>query len=161
MPLGYKLGLIPESRWQRFTQQQEIIHREIETLKAQTSSKHPDLSQPTKLINILKRPEVTYEILTNYGYTIPNDITQPIINKINILVKYEGYLKRQNEEVSRFSNLENMKIPDNLDFLSMEGIATEAREKMNKIRPTSIGQASRIPGVNFTDIQALIINMRK
>ena len=160
MPLGYKLGLIPDSRWQKYLNQQTIIDRELERLATQTSSKHPNLTQPTKLINILKRPEISYENLVNYGYAILEDITQEIINKINISVKYEGYLKRQNEEVSRFSSIENLKLPENIDYLSVEGVSTEAREKINKIRPQSIGQASRIPGVNFTDLQALIIYMK-
>ncbi len=161
MPLGYKLGLIPESRWQRFLNQQMIVQREIEQLKNMTSSKHKDLSQPNKLINLLKRPEIDYFKLTEYGYTLPHDLNTEIINKINIQVKYEGYLKRQQEEVDRFSNIENIKINIEMNFMEIQGVSTEAREKFQKIKPQTIGQASRIPGVNFTDIQALMIFLRK
>lgn len=161
MPLGHKLGLIPESRWQRFLNQQLIVQREIEHLKNISSSKHKDLSQPTKLINLLKRPEIDYLKLSEYGYTIPGDLNTDIINKINIQIKYEGYLKRQQEEVDRFSNIENIKINNELNFMEIQGVSTEAREKFQKIKPQTIGQASRIPGVNFTDIQALMIFLRK
>ena len=161
MPLGYKLGLIPESRWQRFLNQQMIVQREIEHLKHISSNKHKDLSQPTKLINLLKRPEIDYLKLTEYGYTLPHDLNTEIINKINIQVKYEGYLKRQQEEVDRFSNIENIKINIEMNFMEIQGVSTEAREKFQKIKPQTIGQASRIPGVNFTDIQALMIFLRK
>ena len=160
MPLGYKLGLIPDIRWQAYLKQQGIIETELERLKSQTSSKHEDLSQPTKFINILKRPEVTYENLSKYGYQIPENITHEIINKINIKVKYEGYLKRQEEEISRFSNMENMTLLEDIDYMKVEGVSWEAREKITKIKPKSIGQASRIPGINFTDLQAIIIHMK-
>jgi tRNA uridine 5-carboxymethylaminomethyl modification enzyme len=160
MPLGYKLGLVPDVRWQAYLKQQEIIETELEKLKTQTSSKHEDLSQPTKFINILKRPEITYEDLRKYGYQIPQNLTHEIINKINIKVKYEGYLKRQEEEISRFSNMENMNLSEDIDYMKVEGVSWEAREKITKIKPKSIGQASRIPGINFTDLQALIIHMK-
>jgi len=161
MPLGFKLGLIPNVRWQMFLEQQNIINREIEKLKNQSSTQQENLSQPLKLINLIKRPEIDYTDLANFGYQIPNDVNQEIINKINILIKYEGYLKRQKEEIVRFANIESMKIPETLVFSDLEGISIEAREKMNYIKPKSIGQASRISGVNFTDIQALMIHIKK
>ena len=160
MPIGYKLGLIPESRWQKFLKQQEIIESEIEKLKSLTTGKHQNINQPTKLINILKRPEFSYENLIDFGYNIPNFVTQEIINKINIQVKYEGYLKRQQEEVSRYANIEHIKLPLDFDYLKAQGVSWEAREKFNKVKPQTIGQASRIPGVNYTDLQALIIFLR-
>lgn len=161
MPLGYKLGLIPETRWQRFLHQQEIFQREIKKLSEMSSNKHKDLSQPTKFINLIKRPEIDYLKLVEYGYSIPQDINIEIINKINIQTKYEGYLKRQQDEVDRFSNIEGIKIKNSINFLEIQGVSTEAREKFQKIQPQTIGQASRIPGVNFSDIQALMIYLRK
>ncbi|MCL2063354.1 MAG: tRNA uridine-5-carboxymethylaminomethyl(34) synthesis enzyme MnmG [Candidatus Cloacimonetes bacterium] len=165
MPWGYKLGLIPADRWQKFLKQQEIIEREIAKLKTQSTLISQEsisfLSEPQKLINLLKRPEIEYNDLLRFGYQIPDDVNQEITNKINIIVKYEGYLKRQEEEVSRFSSIEKIKIPENIDFLDLNGVSTEAREKLNKIKPQSIGQASRISGVNFSDIQALMIHTKK
>ena len=169
MPLGYKLGLIPDQRWQRFLRQEDIVKREIERLKSQTSRNSQSefrtpnselFIEPTKLINILKRPEIEYKDLQRFGYQMPDDVSPEIVNKINIKVKYEGYLKRQDEEIARFSSVENMKIPDNIDFHSLQGVSTEAREKFAQIKPQSIGQASRISGVNFADIKALMIQMR-
>ena len=160
MPTGYKLGLIPENRWRKYLEQQEIIEKELEKLKSLTANISDNISQPTKFINLLKRPDINYEDLTNYGYNIPENININIINKINFLIKYEGYLKRQKEEIDRFSSIENIKIPENFDFLTLEGISMEAREKISNIKPVSIGQASRISGVNYTDIQALMIHIR-
>jgi tRNA uridine 5-carboxymethylaminomethyl modification enzyme len=161
MPLGYKLGLISETKWQQFLNQQIIVEREIEFLKNTTSSKHPDLSQPQKLYLLLKRPEIEFDDLKNFGYNIPTDLTLEIKDKISINCKYEGYLKRQQDDISKFELLENYSIISKIDYLNIEGVAIEAREKLNKIQPLSLGQALRIPGVNHTDIQAVMIYLKK
>jgi tRNA uridine 5-carboxymethylaminomethyl modification enzyme len=158
MPLGHRLGLVSETRWQKYQQQQSIIDREIERLTQQTTIID---GQGIRLLNYLKRPEIEYQQLVNCGYEILPDITPEIVNKINIRIKYEGYLKRQSEEIDRFLALENMLIPNDIDYKSIHGMSTEAREMMSKIQPKSIGQASRIPGVNFTDIQVLCLELRK
>ena len=157
MPLGYKLGLIPEVRWQSYLQQNTILERELEKLKTEGTR---EKGETVKFINFLKRPEVTYEELVNYGYIISDDVNNFLKSKINVLIKYEGYLKRQHEEVNKSQSLEGVMIPENIDFTRIQGVSTEAREKMDKVKPLSIGQAIRIPGVNFTDIQALLIHLR-
>jgi tRNA uridine 5-carboxymethylaminomethyl modification enzyme len=161
MPVGYRLGLIPQSRWDKYVKQQEIVTREIATLSRLTCKMGKGLSQPTKYINILRRPELSYERLVDYGYVVKPDVTQTIIMKINTQVKYEGYLKRQAEEVEKSRELENIAIPADIDLKKAHGISAEAKEKITKIKPSSIGQASRIPGVNFTDIQAIMLYIRK
>jgi len=159
MPLGYKLGLVPEVRWQRYVLQQEIISRELSRLKAE-KTKVGEMAQTVSFYELLKRPEIEYADLVQYGYVVTGDISNEIVNKINVTVKYEGYLKRQNEEVQKAKNLDNILLPADLDMSLIQGIATEAREKILRIKPQSVGQASRIPGVNFADIQAILIYLK-
>jgi len=159
MPLGHRLSLIPEERWQRYLQQQQTIEREIARLKTE-KSRSDDLKQVVSFYELLKRPEIEYYDLKKYGYEIKEGINSEVVNKINITVKYEGYLKRQHEEVVKAQNLDNIIIPSDIDIMNVQGLSTEAREKIHKVKPQSIGQASRIPGVNFADIQALMVFLR-
>lgn len=161
MPLGYKLGLISDTKWQMFLKQEEIVARETEYLKQTNSIKHPDLPQTQRLYTLLKRPEIEFKDLQEFGYKIPEDMTQSIEDKISINCKYEGYLKRQDEDIEKFKYLENYKINEKIDYQKIEGISIEAREKLNKIQPISLGQAVRVPGVNYTDAQAIMIYLKK
>ena len=88
-------------------------------------------------------------------------MTQSIEDKISINCKYEGYLKRQDEDIEKFKYLENYKINEKIDYQKIEGISIEAREKLNKIQPISLGQAVRVPGVNYTDAQAIMIYLKR
>jgi tRNA uridine 5-carboxymethylaminomethyl modification enzyme len=161
MPTGYKLGLVEDTRWQKFKKMKEVHNREMEFLKRTTCKISKDLKEPTKYINLLKRPEISFDDLTKYGYKIPDDVTEDIKNRLSLEVKYEGYLKRQLAEIENFEKLEHTNIPENIDYMKIESIAYEAREKLNKIQPTSLGQASRISGVNHTDISSLMIYLKK
>ncbi len=161
MPTGYKLGLVEDTRWQKFKKMKEVHDREMEFLKRTTCKISKDLKEPTKYINLLKRPEISFDDLTKYGYKIPDDVTEDIKNRLSLEVKYEGYLKRQLAEIENFEKLEHTNIPENIDYMKIESIAYEAREKLNKIQPTSLGQASRISGVNHTDISSLMIYLKK
>ena len=161
MPTGYKLGLVEDTRWQKFKKMKEVHNREMEFLKRTTCKISKDLKEPTKYINLLKRPGISFDDLTKYGYKIPDDVTEDIKNRLSLEVKYEGYLKRQLAEIENFEKLEHTNIPENIDYMKIESIAYEAREKLNKIQPTSLGQASRISGVNHTDISSLMIYLKK
>jgi tRNA uridine 5-carboxymethylaminomethyl modification enzyme len=161
MPLGYKLGLVSEIRWQKYLRVQEILKRELEFLSSVNTSKGNGLTEPTRLINILRRPEIGYEDLMKYGYEIPGDVTPEIQDRITLEVKYAGYLKRQEEDVKKFEYFEDIPLPQNFDYLVITTIATEAREKLNRFKPASVGQAARISGVNYTDISALMIYLKK
>jgi len=161
MPLGNKLGLIEDVRWQKFKKMKEIHNREMEFLKNNNSLKTNDIKEPTRLINILKRPEITFDDLQKFGYKIPADVTEDIKNRISLEIKYEGYLKRQLAEIEKFEKMEHNKIPENIDFMKINSIAYEARERLKKIKPVSLGQAARISGVNHTDITALMIFLKK
>jgi len=161
MPLGYKLGLVEDVRWQKFQKTLRIMKRELEFLKNNTCLNKNNLREPVRYINILKQPEYKYNDLQKFGLKIPADVTADIKNRISLQVKYAGYLKRQLSEIENFKKMENLQIPDGIDYMNIQSIAYEAREKLNKIKPSSIGQASRISGVNHTDISSLLVYFKK
>jgi tRNA uridine 5-carboxymethylaminomethyl modification enzyme len=99
--------------------------------------------------------------LPRYGYVYPQDVNQDVLTRLELEIKYEGYLKRQQEELQRFDQAEKINIPENIDYMSINTLSWEAREKLNRIRPLNIGQVLRIPGVNYTDAAALMIWLRK
>ena len=112
--------------------------------------------------DILKRSNVTYTRLKDY-LDIPSDINLDLIGEkqLSIMVKYEGYIENEKKEAEKVKKLENLKLPIDFDYQQLEGLALEARQKFNQIKPMNIGQASRISGVNPSDINALILHLRK
>lgn len=161
LPLGYKLGLVSEQRWQRFSKMLEIKQRELQSLQTEKCRVHPGLKEPVKYASLLKRPEISFQNLEQYGYQRPSDLNDDIARRLELEIKYEGYLKRASEELERHKSQEDMILPPDLDYLKIETIAWEAREKLAKIQPSTIAQAMRIPGVNYTDTTALLIWLRK
>ena len=161
MPVAHKLGLLSEERWLRYRSMTEIKEREMDRLKREKCAQHDSIREPVKFAALLKRPDISFDDLSIYGYERPADLTRDIARRIELEIKYEGYLMRAEEELSRFQAQEELALPEDIDYFSIETIAYEAREKLNRIRPTSIGQAMRIPGVNFTDTSALLIWLRK
>jgi len=161
MPVGYKLGLISEQRWLRFQEMLKIKEREKQRLITENCTVLNDLPQAEKYAVLLKRPEISFDDLVRFGYQVPADLNHDIASRIELEIKYEGYLKRQEEELQRFSLTENIRLDNDIDFMHIDTIAWEAREKMMRIRPQNIGQVMRIPGVNYTDATALIIWLRK
>jgi tRNA uridine 5-carboxymethylaminomethyl modification enzyme len=161
MPIGYKLGLVDDVRWQQFLTMKKIFNRELNFLKTHTSNKHPILKEPMRYEKILKRPELSFSDLSDFGYKIPEDVSPDIQNRITLNIKYEGYINRQMAEIDKFEKMEHTEIPQGIDYMKIESIAYEAREKLNKIKPTSLGQASRIPGVNHIDVTSLLVYMKK
>ena len=151
--LGYKIGLISEERFNKLQLKKELIEREIENLK-QTKV----MSEPVhiKAINYLKRPEITYKELEEIGYKpITNN---PLIKEqAEITIKYEGYIKRQFEQIQRAEKSDKIKIPKNINYFEISQISTETKEKLDKIRPETIGQALRIGGVKPADISCLMV----
>lgn len=161
MPLGYKLGLVENVRWQKFQKIKKIFDRELKYLRTQNCHSHPELREPVKFAQLLKRPEIKFDDLKKFGYQEPDDLSQNIKNRLTLEIKYEGYIKRQMAEIEKFEKMEHNRIPEDVDYMEIETIAYEAREKLNKIRPVSLGQVSRIPGVNHTDVTALMIYLKK
>jgi len=161
MPVGYKLGLVEESRWQRFLHTQEILQRELEYLKQHNCLAKGEIKEPIRFAQLLKRPEISISDLQNYGYQIPADVNKDIQNRLELEIKYSGYLTRMEEEMQKFQTAETIAIPEEMDYFSIPSLAYEAREKLSKIRPKNIGQAMRIPGINYSDSVALMIWLRK
>ena len=161
MPLGYKLGLVEDVRWQKFQEMKKIHDRVLHYLKTHNSQKSEEIREPTRLMNILKRPKIHFDDLQKFGYKIPPDVTGDIKNRISLEIKYEGYLKRQLAEIDKFEKMEHTNIPTDIEYMKIDAIAYEARERLNRIKPTSLGQASRISGVKQTDITGLMIYLKK
>jgi tRNA uridine 5-carboxymethylaminomethyl modification enzyme len=118
------------------------------------------VKQRTSLREILKRPEVSFLDLFECDADLL-DFDREARDQVEIQIKYEGYLMRQQEQIERFKRLENLKIPEDMDFQSIIGLSTEVKEKLSKMRPISIGQASRISGVTPAATSILIVNLKK
>ena len=161
MPIGQKLGLISDVRWQRYLKMQEVFKREMAFLERNKTIKSSELREPVRLNKLLKRPHFVFDDLIRFGYNVPPDMTEDVKQRISLEIKYEGYLKRQLADIEKFERMEHSLIPENIDFMSINSIAYEAREKLEKIKPSSLGQAARIPGVNHTDINALMVYLKK
>lgn len=167
MPIGYQLGLVSDTRWQRFQRMLEIKERELERLKNEKSLFNRDGTdpilpkEPTRFALLLKRPEISFADLAAYGYQASPELNPDIAARIELEIKYEGYLNRASAELERFNSSEHLALPEDLDYLSIHSVAWEAREKLARIRPRSIAQALRVPGVNYSDAAALLIWLRK
>ncbi|MFA6712017.1 MAG: tRNA uridine-5-carboxymethylaminomethyl(34) synthesis enzyme MnmG [Candidatus Caldatribacteriota bacterium] len=171
-PYGYKYGLISEERYQKFLAKKEAVEREIERLNnlkiypdEKTNKKLENLNTPpiqkqVTLADLLTRPGLNYSNTAILDEQRPQ-LNSEVISQVEIQVKYSGYIARQEEEVRRFKKNENYKIPADTDYSQVYGISHEGRERFSEIRPLSLGQASRIPGITPSDITALMINLEK
>ena len=166
--IGYKVGLISEERYKKFCEKRDLISHEWERLKHTTvrptesvneflkKNNSSVLTGGTKMIDLLKRSELNYEMLKEIDNDRP-EMSREIAEEVEIQVKYDGYIKLQEAQVDKFKKLEKKKIPDNIVYSEIKGLRLEARQKLDKIRPLSIGQASRISGVSPADISVLHI----
>ena len=148
-----------------------IIRREIERVKSTNIKPSDRLNQileekgttpvttGSKLSDLIKRTELDYEILKDVDEQRP-ELTKEERDEVNIKIKYEGYIKLQLEQIEGIKKLENKKIPEDIDYEKVKGIRIEARQKLEKFRPTSIGQASRISGISPADISVLLIYLQ-
>ncbi len=167
-PIGRKIGLISDSRWERFNNKQLLIKKETERVRKTVilpgeelnrilrENNTSEVTTGIRLIDLLKRPELSYSKLKNIDTDRP-DIDANILEQVEIEIKYEGYIKRQLSIVEQVRKLEKNILPSDLDYAKIEGLRLEAREKLNKVRPENIGQASRISGVSPADISVLVI----
>jgi len=169
---GYRVGLVQERDYELFLKKKEAIESLTEKLsrwivnpnggnndRLQTMGTSP-VKQATSLKEILKRPEVSFSDLLQFDADL-SDFDREVQDQVEIQFKYEGYLKRQQEQIDRFKRLENLKIPEDMDFQSIIGLSNEVKEKLSTLRPISIGQASRISGVTPAAISILIVNLKK
>lgn len=168
---GYKIGLISEERYQKFLNKKEQIEAETERLKKLVFPPSEEVLALLKELgctpistgihadDLLKRPEVTYEALGAVDKNRP-ELPKDVCEQVEISIKYEGYINRQLSQAEQFSKLENKKLPEDIDYTKIEGLRLEARQKLDKIRPVSLGQASRISGVSPADIAVLLIYLK-
>lgn len=169
-PLGYEIGLISEERYQRFLKKKQLVEAELERLKE--TKFRPDEQVQAMLasvgsapitnavdgLTLLRRPEVTYAHLEALSPS-PYDLTDDMKEQVEIQTKYTGYIEKQLQQVERLAKMEKKRIPEDIDYNSIHGLATEARQKLDKIRPISIGQASRISGVTPSDLSILLVHL--
>jgi tRNA uridine 5-carboxymethylaminomethyl modification enzyme len=168
-PLGYQLGLIDESTYIKFKEKMNKIKEEIERLKNTYPHKDKNLRDELKkvlgseeypsLYELLKRPEFSYENLKPFDINRP-ELSKEIKERVEIEVKYEGYLKIEKERIEKMRKYENMVIPDDINYFEIDGLSFEAKEKLNKYKPTNISQATKIAGVRVSDISILILALQ-
>ena len=170
--IGHGVGLISDDRYEKFLEKKQHIEDEIKRLRETTVrptnevnsflEKHNSttINNGIKMIDLLKRTEINYNDLKEIDKDMP-ELTKSETEEVEIEVKYEGYIKLQMAQVEKFKKLENKFLPDNMDYLNLQGISLEARQKLDKFRPTSIGQASRISGISPADISVLLIHLEQ
>ena len=166
--IGHNVGLISDERYNRFLNKKKNIENEIERVRNTIIKPTEEVNEFLKknntspittgvrLSELLKRPELNYNILAELDNNRPN-LTKQEADEVNISLKYEGYINLESEQVERFKKLENKKLPENINYEQIKGLRLEARQKLNKVRPLSVGQASRISGVSPADISVLLI----
>ena len=170
--IGYDIGLIDNERYKKLLDKEKMIDAEVERMKKTTVGARAEvqellaryestaLQSGTTLAELLKRPELSYEIIGKIDkdrQELPEDVKE----QVNIELKYEGYIKRQLRQVEQYKKLENKKIPDDIDYDDVYSLRKEAVQKLKELRPASVGQASRISGVSPADISVLLIYLGK
>lgn len=170
MKYGYELGLIKKSEYESFLQEKELWEGELERLRStrmkpkEVNAKLQEMGlKPLKdaiiLYDFLKRPEISYDTLLQLGFGI--DFPFWVKERIEIEIKYEGYIKRMEKEAKKYAEMDNIKIPEDFDFSQVESVSNEAKEKLIRYKPLTLGQASRVPGVSPSDILAIFYHLEK
>lgn len=171
-PIGHEIGLISNERYERFMDKREKIKQEIKRIKSTTIKPTievneilskigtSNISNGVKLGDLLKRSETTYNNLEKIDTNRPF-LPKEIQDEVEIQIKYEGYIKLQEEQVEKFKKLEQKVLPKDIDYSEIKGLRLEARQKLNKIKPNSVGQASRISGVSPADVSVLLIYLEQ
>ena len=171
-PLGYKIGLISKERYDAFEKKRSLIDGEIQRLRKLVFPPSDTVNEILANANsapiktgihadeLLKRPEITYAALEGAD-TERKPLPRDVCEQVEISIKYEGYINRQMSQAKQFSKLENKRLPKDIDYKKIEGLRIEAMQKLDKIRPLSLGQASRISGVSPADIAVLMIYLKQ
>lgn len=171
-PIGYEVGLVSEERYNHYKEKMKLINEAMEFLKnnrvTPTSEVREkleeldsgNLSQPATLEKLLRRPELEFNDLKYFVDDLP-DYPKEVKEQIEIQIKYKGYIERQESQIEQFKKMENKKIPEDIKYKELDNLRIEAREKLDRIKPDSLGQASRISGVSPSDISVLMIYLEK
>lgn len=167
-PIGYEAGLIDEDRYQNLLQKEQLIKNEIERIKHTSvggtkevqrlleEHKSTPLVSGITLAELIRRPELSYDAIFEIDVDRP-DLPEDVCEQVNINIKYEGYIVRQEKQVKQFAKLEKKRIPENIDYSVINSLRLEAMQKLQDIRPESVGQAARISGVSPADISVLLV----
>ncbi|MCG3084964.1 tRNA uridine-5-carboxymethylaminomethyl(34) synthesis enzyme MnmG [Anoxybacillus sp. LAT_35] len=170
--IGYKIGLISQERYEKFVAKKEAIEAEKKRLKSYIIKPTPQVQQLIRDVggselkdgiraaDLLKRPEMTYEHIQMIA-PAEQPIDPEVAEQVEIQIKYEGYIEKSLQQVEKLKKMENKKIPEDIDYDAITGLATEARQKLKQVRPLSIAQASRISGVNPADISILLVYLEQ
>jgi len=170
--IGYKAGLISQERYDKFLEKLRLIDMERERVEQLSIPKTPELDamlvsretsaleKGVKMVELLRRPQVDYEALAPFDKNRP-DLPYEVFEQVEIDIKYEGYIKRQLMQIKDLKRLEVKRLPENIDYNQITGLRLEAVEKLSKIRPETVGQASRISGVSPADISVLLIHLER
>jgi tRNA uridine 5-carboxymethylaminomethyl modification enzyme len=170
--IGHKIGLISEERYQAFLAKKAAIETEIERLRSVIIKPKPEVQELIRSIggselkdgirasDLLKRPEMSYELLETLTKSEVH-LDDEVKEQVEIQIKYEGYIDKSLQQVERMKKMEDKKIPENIDYDAISGLATEAKQKLKQIRPLSLAQASRISGVNPADISILLVYLEQ
>ena len=170
--IGYKIGLISQERYEKFVAKKEAIEAEKKRLKSYIIKPTPQVQQlirdaggselkdGIRAADLLKRPEMTYEHIQMIA-PAEQPIDPEVAEQVEIQIKYEGYIEKSLQQVEKLKKMENKKIPEDIDYDAITGLATEARQKLKQVRPLSIAQASRISGVNPADISILLVYLEQ
>lgn len=170
--IGYKAGLVSQDRYDRFCEKLRQIRQERERVENLSIPKTSEidamlvsretsaLEKGVKMIDLLRRPQINYDALAPFDKTRP-DLPYEVFEQVEIDIKYEGYIKRQQQQINELHRLEVKRLPDSLDYNDITGLRLEAIEKLSKIRPETVGQASRISGVSPADISVLLIYLER
>ena len=171
---GHKIGLISESQWRAFNEKRENIEREIQRLKTTwyTPAKLPEseqvrvfgqkLSREANLYDLLRRPNLDYAaLMTLEGASPENELGAEVVEQVEIQVKYQGYIDRQNEEIEGRRDIETLNLPADIDYSKVKGLSAEVQQKLNQHRPETVGQASRISGVTPAAVALLMVHLKR
>lgn len=170
---GYQLGCVSEKRWQHFNARREQVEQEVQRLKTCWAQPNADyttqlekiigtkLTREYNLFELLKRPEVNYSELVSLVEFAPSQPSSDIAYQVSVLAKYEGYIKRQQQEIERQKKYEALKIPKTIDYQNIPGLSAEVRQKLTASKPETIGQASRISGVTPAAISLLLVYLKR
>ncbi|MDP6944652.1 MAG: tRNA uridine-5-carboxymethylaminomethyl(34) synthesis enzyme MnmG, partial [Myxococcota bacterium] len=173
MPRGRALGLVDDATWSAFEARSAVVRDALTRLRATrlTPSQETNrrlmaigvepMSTPQTLAELLRRPEIDVARLVELDANWLTDLDPMAAEKIEISIKYEGYIERQNRQVERYRSMETLALPVDLDYSAVDGLSAEATERLNAATPANIGQAGRLPGVTPAAVQALMIHLRK
>ncbi len=171
-PIGRRIGLITDERYEKFLKKQELKSQELKRIRSTViapsekvneilvSRETSPITTGVKLVDLIKRPQLSYDALKEIDKTRP-ELDANIFEQIEVEVKYEGYIKKQLAQVEQMRRMETKRLPIDLDYKEIQGLRLEAQEKLNKVHPTNLGQASRISGVSPADISVLVIWLSK